>query len=187
MSAATWKRTRWFWAWQDEKEEAWLEEMSQAGWHLRSVQIPCRYTFATGEPCRTVYRLDFRPADKARWQEYRQIFEDAGWEYVGEGSAWRYWRRPVAAGEAAEIFTDTESKLAKYKRLLAFTGYFLVLLVFMGTILFAKRPWVRSDPMPVISAIYLVGAILYAVIIPLYLVAAAQLVRRIRRLKKQAL
>ena len=165
----------------------WLEEMSQAGWHLRSVQIPCRYSFAKGEPARTVYRLDYRPADKAQWEEYRQIFEDAGWEHIGEVASWRYWRKPVAAGETAEIFTDTESKLAKYRRLLAYMGFFLLFLVFMGTSILVNRPWARSDPASLVSTIYLVGAILYAVLIPLYGVMVIQLLRRINRLRKKAL
>ncbi len=27
---------KWFWAWQDDKEERWLEEMSERGLHLVS-------------------------------------------------------------------------------------------------------------------------------------------------------
>ncbi len=41
-------KPKWFWAWQDEKEEAWLTAMAREGYHLedsyltRSLQIPQR-------------------------------------------------------------------------------------------------------------------------------------------------
>ena len=50
MSAATMKTNKWFWPWQDEKEETWLGEMSREGWHLRSVKLLCSYSFEKGEP-----------------------------------------------------------------------------------------------------------------------------------------
>ena len=31
------KKTKWFWAWEDEKEEAWLSEMASEGLHLETV------------------------------------------------------------------------------------------------------------------------------------------------------
>ncbi len=118
MKAETIKRARWFWPWQDAKEEAWLESMAQGGWLLKSVGLPCVYMFERSEPTAYTYRLDYMPADKAQWDEYRQIFDDAGWEYIGEMPNWRYWRKQVAVGETAEIFTDTESKIRKYRRML---------------------------------------------------------------------
>ncbi len=30
------KEFKWFWAWNDEKEEQWLTAMAQQGWHLQS-------------------------------------------------------------------------------------------------------------------------------------------------------
>jgi hypothetical protein len=187
MNAATLKRINWFWPWQDEKEEAWLEKMSQAGWHLKSVQLPCVYFFDKGEPCRYTYRLDYMPTKKTELQEYLQIFQDAGWEYIGEMSNWRYWRKGGKTGETPEIFTDMESKLRKYRRLLAYMGFFLFLLVFLGMNMFINRTWVDSDHSSLIFAIYLFGRVLYAVIIPLYVVVVFQLLRRINQLKKKSL
>ena len=41
--------TKWFWVWQFEKEEEWLNEMAANGWVLESVGF-CRYTFVRCEP-----------------------------------------------------------------------------------------------------------------------------------------
>jgi hypothetical protein len=185
MNTETIKRVRWFWPWQDAQEEAWLASMAQAGWHLKSVGLPCVYLFGRGEPTAYTYRLDYMPADKAKLPEYIQIFRDAGWEYVGEMSNWRYWRKQVAQGETAEIFTDTESKIRKYQRLLAYMGFFLMLLVILGLNVFRAHPGTDWDGRSVISTIYLVPKILYAVVIPIYIVVVVQLLRRINELKKK--
>ena len=187
MNTITIKRWRWFWPWQDAKEEAWLGNMAQTGWHLKSVGLPCVYQFIKGEASHTIYRLDYMPDDKAKSPEYKQIFQDAGWEYIGEMSNWRYWRKPVAEGETAEIFTDTESKIRKYRRMLGYMVFFLMLLVFLGTRLFFRPIWANWDDQPVVSTIYMVGGILYAVIIPVYIVVVVQLLRRINQLKKKAI
>ena len=113
----TLKLFRWFWAWDDDKEESWLREMAQQGWHLQSVALPGRYTFEQGEPKDFVYRLDYFTEQKDI-VNYLQIFQDAGWEYVGEMNSWRYFRKEAAQGEALEIFSDNESKAKKYQRIL---------------------------------------------------------------------
>ena len=41
--------TKWFWVWQFEKEEEWLNEMAANGWVLESVGF-CRYSFVRCEP-----------------------------------------------------------------------------------------------------------------------------------------
>ena len=44
-------------------------------------------------------------------------------------SAWQYFRKHAKQGEANEIFTDAESKIAKYTRILTFLGFFWIVLV----------------------------------------------------------
>ncbi len=107
----------WFWAWDDEKEEAWLGEMAQKGWHFKSVTMPGFYTFQKGAPRHDVYRLDFFTDYKAK-AGYLQLFMDTGWEYLGEMGSWQYFRQTALKGEVLEIFSDNESKAKKYQRIL---------------------------------------------------------------------
>ena len=105
----------WF-AWQDDEHGAWLQQMAAQGWHLRSVNWLDIYTFERGAPAQVAYRWDpwpdnFEPA-------YRRLLEDAGWEYVAVHGGWHCWRKPVVAGQVAEIFTDPADKLRRYRRLL---------------------------------------------------------------------
>jgi len=127
MSENTIRKIKWFWAWQDEQEEAWLRSMSQKGWHLFSVGLPCIYRFRVGEAQDYVYRLDYQMHKKEDQPDYLQLFIDAGWEYVGQMSGWHYFRKEAREGESLEIFTDIESKVTKYKRVLTYLAFFVVM------------------------------------------------------------
>jgi hypothetical protein len=144
MSEDTIRKINWFFPWQDEKEEAWLRSMSQKGWHLSSLGLPCIYRFQAGEPRDYVYRLDYQTFPKKDRQEYQQLFRDAGWEYIGDMSAWQYFRKEVIEGESPEIFTDVESKIARYKRVLAFLWFFWVVLI----VIFPVKGMSIENPYP---------------------------------------
>lgn len=173
-----------FWPWQDGKEEKWLEEMSVEGWHLLQVGIPYTYRFSRGEPQRYTYRLDFMYLNKEKLADYLQVFQDAGWEYLGEMSNWRYWRKAVRVGETAEIFSDNESKIKKYQRVTLFLGFMLLILVMLGINLFGNS---APYDVVIINAIYFAGRVCYAILIPLYVVVVVRLLMRIKELKREAL
>jgi hypothetical protein len=184
MNAQTIDKTRLFWPWQDEKEEAWLEKMSREGWHLHAVKLLCTYTFVMGEPAPYVYRLDYYRGEKSTFPEYLQIFQDAGWEYLGELSNWRYWRKRKVNGDSPEIFSDRQSKIKKYQRLLGVLAFFLIFLVLMGINLVQRGwPWDAGGPL-LVTVLYTIGVIGYAVLIPIYMVAVLKILSRIKQLKK---
>jgi len=110
------RRRKWFWSWQDEKQEAWLAEMSQQGLHLTELGYFGSYRFTPGPPRAYAYRLDFN--NKKKTDDYFQFIRDAGWEHMGTLAGWQYWRKEVCEGESHEFFTDSESKIQKYQRLL---------------------------------------------------------------------
>jgi hypothetical protein len=120
----TLKQFHWFWAWDDDKEEAWLREMAQKGWHFKSVTMPGYYQFEQGEPRNDFYRLDFFINAKAK-SDYVQLFSDSGWEYLGEMGSWQYFRKTATENETLEIYSDNESKSKKYQRILLFLVVFL--------------------------------------------------------------
>ena len=167
MEKTTTRKFKWFWAWQDEAEEAWLRDMSQQGWHLSSVGIPTVYDFESGEPEDVVYRLDYPSYSKIDKEDYQQLFKDAGWDYVGEMSGWYYFRKGAQPGEELEIYTDAESKISKYQRLLVFAAI-LTLPLFMAII--NTR-----------------GGFLFFIIVPLFLIYIYMIIRiliRINQLKR---
>lgn len=120
MEGTRFRKFKWFWAWQDHKEEAWLRQMAQQGYHLATVVFPTVYEFTHGEPGDVIYRLDYPDVKKKDIPAYLQLFQDSGWEHVDEGMGWYYFRKIANYDSTDEIFTDAESKVQKYERLLAY-------------------------------------------------------------------
>lgn len=101
--------------------------MAAQGWHLSEVKLT-RYTFVAGEPKQTVYRLDYKATGESDFDEYRDLFESAGWRYVTRMQDWIYFAWDGEPAQAAEIYTDNQSKVAKYtslQRMLLTTGLLL--------------------------------------------------------------
>ena len=163
---------RWFWAWDDEKEETWLGEMARQGWHLQVVRPVGNYTFEAGEPRDVAYRLDFFTDHKNK-ESYLQLFQDAGWEHVGEYGSWQYFRKPVLEGEPPEIFTDNESKIKKYQRVMVLLAVLLPIYIPMLNSL-NRRPGILFGIMTFIVFVIMV----------LFGYSLAMLLRRINQLRK---
>jgi hypothetical protein len=167
------KKFHWFWAWDDEKEEAWLREMSLQGWHLKSYHFPSNYTFKQGEPVDYVYRLDYF-TDRKDTSNYRQLFQDAGWDHLGEMGGWQYFRKEVLEGEAPEIYSDNESKKKKYQRILLFLVIFLP--IYSNALFMTNRS----------SNIFIqVITFVMIVLMLIYVYAMVRLLHRITQLKKK--
>jgi len=167
------RKFNWFWAWNDDREEAWLEEMSRQGLHLSSLGLPGFYYFVRGEPGDYAYRLDFNTTHKDR-ANYLALFQDAGWEHLGNLGGWEYFRKQRKPGEVMEIFTDNESKVQKYQRLLL---YLIVLFPIMIVLM-------TSGPEESTRTIYEVVRLLGAGMLILYSIAMLKIFGRINRLKK---
>ena len=167
------KQFRFYWAWDDEKEEAWLRDQAQAGRHLLMVTFPGIYFFDLGEPRDMVYRLDYFSGKDP--QAYRQIFQDAGWEHAGAYGSWQYFRKAAAAGEDLQIFTDRPSKAEKYRRVLL-TLTLVTILLF--TTIFNQLTRRQEE-------IYQVLTLVAFCFEMLLLYCMVMLIRRIRQLKNQ--
>ena len=174
MNETMLKKFKVFWAWQDEQEEAWLREMSLQGWHLRELPFATVYTFERGAAQDFTYRMDFITSSTKR-DEYFQLFRDAGWVHLGQMGGWQYFRKPSADGSTPEIYTDAESKMQKYGRLLA------ILVVFLPIIMINLRT-VSEHANSLLGQVFMA---LYFVIYLLYLVALIRIGMRVIKLRKK--
>lgn len=94
------------------EEEQWLREMHKSGWKLAYMRVPCFFYFERCEPEDVVYQLDFRNGRDGDGAEYRQIFQDCGWEHVYDCMSFHYFRKPVSQmEEEEEIFSDNASRI----------------------------------------------------------------------------
>lgn len=115
-----------FFVWNESEEKEFLEDMARKGYMLKTVGFG-GYTFETSEPKKMIFQFDFRGLNKISEKEYLQIFEDSGWTFVSRLGAWYYFSKERTEEEVdCSIFSDNESKRAKYKRIILFlflTGF----------------------------------------------------------------
>jgi hypothetical protein len=175
MEENTVRKFKWWWAWQDEQEETWLEDMSRKGLHLKSVALPAFYTFEKGRPEDCAYRLDFSSAYKDR-DHYLQLFQDAGWEHVGSIGYWEYFRKMRRPGELAEIYTDKEPNMKKYFRVMVFLGIISLPLWIALT---------RDVPYSGLHEFYQAFRVFMSILALIYVYAVIRIFLRILQLRRQ--
>lgn len=101
------------------EEQTWLEKQHKKGWKLVKVSMPCFFTFKECEPQDVSYRLEFK--NNRVSDDYLQMYEDYGWEYIDSSLGWNYFKKTVNADDVSgenEIFSDDESKLNMIDRII---------------------------------------------------------------------
>ncbi len=112
--------------------ENWFEKLAAAGWHPVKVgqwsSIAMR--FAKGEPKKYRYVVDMQPLPK---KEYKQTYEEFGWEFVGQMASAMVWRREYE-NERPESFSDVQSRRGRGRRFIgaASVSFILFLLGAIG-------------------------------------------------------
>ena len=99
------KVIKWFWVWDYEKEELWLNAMAQEGWALQRVGF-ATYFFEKTEPGEYIVRLECRKKDEG----YVSFVTDMGAEYIGRIAMWVYFRRKSELGHF-ELNSDLDSRI----------------------------------------------------------------------------
>lgn len=107
---------KWFWVWDFEKEEQWLNTMVQSGWVLDRVGL-CRYEFLPCEPGEYTLRLEMRDYDES----YLALMADSGAEYVGRMAKWIYFRKKAELGRF-DIFSDLDSRIGHLRGICRMLG-----------------------------------------------------------------
>lgn len=123
---------KWFWVWDFDKEEKWLNEMAAKGLALVSVGF-CRYEFEDCVPGEYKICLDFLEnrmsgVEKAKYIEF---LEETGAEQVGTYQRWIYFRKRTSE-ENFQIFSDYNSRIQYLTRIIRFIALFCGLNLYFG-------------------------------------------------------
>lgn len=102
---------KWFWVWEFEKEEQWLNAMAQSGWLLDKVSF-CTYHFIACVPGEYTVRLEMHSYDEA----YIRFMQETGAEYIGHVLQWAYFRKKTECG-TFNIFSDLDSRIEHLDRI----------------------------------------------------------------------
>ncbi|MCD8021227.1 MAG: DUF2812 domain-containing protein [Clostridiales bacterium] len=110
------------------KEEQYLRWQHKNGWEFEKIRGAV-YHFRKCKPEDVIYQLDYHPDSKTRKDEYIQIFEDCGWEYLQNYAGYSYFRKSNSQmdGTEEEIFCDDDSRLEMVKRV--FKGRIIPLII----------------------------------------------------------
>jgi len=118
----------------EEKTEAWLNELAAEGLHcVGSSCLMHRYSFEQGEPGEYAYRIvimehSMRHADTIR---YLAFLQENGIEYVAHGYKHFILRKKVADG-AFDLYTDRASQIKANRTLMHSAIVTAALLLFIG-------------------------------------------------------
>ena len=102
-----------------ENEEQWLNHMLSNGWICTNVNSAGLYTFNPTTDVEQIIRIDFQQDLRKEEQgNYKQLYEDYGWRAIKEKSydGTYYWLKRKDGHD--ELFSDNDSQIAKYKRLM---------------------------------------------------------------------
>ncbi len=105
---------KWWWGWNSDSVEEWLEQMEAKGLRLDKVTgIGTRFHFTEAEPKKVRYCIDFQ--EKLN-REYIDLVHDDGWELIPMGSGWYVFRKEYDE-ERPNLYTDLDSLLVRNKKL----------------------------------------------------------------------
>jgi len=109
------KRFKWYFAWKDRDECAWLEEMSKQGYHMKGTFFGL-YTFCPAEPEEYLYRIDF--CDVRRNFSRVEAIEKTGWERAAVFGSWVYYRGRPGFTDPYPFFDSSGARAEHYKAVL---------------------------------------------------------------------
>lgn len=103
---------------EQEKEEKYLRSQHKKGWKFKGTFMGLFYRFTKCEPEDVVYQLDYNEEGKENPEEYIQMYQDMGWEYITKFVGYSYFRKPLSQMDGEEeIFSDASSKADMMKRI----------------------------------------------------------------------
>ncbi len=124
---------KWFWVWDFDKEEQWLNDMAAQGLCLVNAGF-VKYVFEDCAPGEWQIRLELleHGPGTPEGRKYLNFLEDTGARQVGRWMRWVYFRKPTAEGPF-DLFSDNRSRIGHLTRIINFIQPLAWLNVVMGT------------------------------------------------------
>jgi hypothetical protein len=167
------KIRKWWWAWNYEKIEAWLEEMALKGYMVSRVTGSGEiFYFYKTDPKKTRFCVDYQPELKS---DYIQLLSEDGWSYIKIPGNWILcWKEYDDA--RPELFNDYDSIIERNNKLMAvMAGLFVPLVLLPNLALNRFKLGVFNIPITII----------YCLIFMFYIFAVSSLSSTNTALKKK--
>ena len=149
-----------------EKEQEYLRREHNKGWKFTGVTLPGFYHFEKCQPEDVVYQLDYNPEGTDHKEEYVQMFQDCGWEYVTDFVGYSYFRKADSQMRGhEEIFCDTQSRLDMIRRV--FKGRMVPLIIIFFLLVIPQifsHPWTDTPADYILAGMFLLIFIIYSLL-----------------------
>lgn len=127
--------TKWWWAWNYEEMEAWLEEMEQSGYKLDKVGFfGIVFYFTNSQPKQARYCIDYQHKITP---EYLNLLQDDGWQLYQMGAGWYVCRKEYQQ-ERPHLFSDYDSAIERNQKLIGLMLCCFAPLISTGPILMER-------------------------------------------------
>ncbi|MBZ9625623.1 DUF2812 domain-containing protein [Clostridium sp. FP2] len=166
-----------FFAWDFEKEEKWLNNMSDKGMQLIGVGF-CKYIFEEGTSGEYSYRIELLKHFPTHHESasYIRFLEETGVQHIGSYSRWVYLRKKSNEGKF-DLFSDIDSLINHLKRIL--TLLLCLLPLEISSLVLNTSSAIMGSP------VNLVCAFLLTLILVLLSIGIFKLCKKIRKFKKE--
>ena len=123
---------KWFWGWEFDKEEKWLNEMASKGLTLASMHF-IKYIFEETDPGEYQVRVELleKKPTHPESEAYIRFVEETGAEQVASWIDWVYFRKKTADGPF-ELYSDNTSRLKMLNRVISLLTTLGVLCLIAG-------------------------------------------------------
>lgn len=151
------------------KEEEYLRKQHKNGWEFIGVNGFCMYHFQKSEPKDMVYQLDYNPDSVSQKEEYIQMFNDCGWEYLQNYVGYSYFRKAASEmdGTEEEIFCDDASRLDMMTRV--FKGRMIPLLTIFFLIIIPQIFMQSQIHTPANKGLMVIFCVLFVIYLALFI------------------
>lgn len=163
--------------WNFEKEERWINSMASKGLNFIGYSF-LTYIFEEGEPGEYIYRTEFLQElpSSPESQAYVKFMEESGVECIDTYMRWAFFRKRASEGPF-NLYTDYESRIKHYKRILSFISIVIAVNLFAGLFNIFLMLYLSSR----LNSIGIINIIIFFILLPLFI----SYTRRITHLKKE--
>lgn len=162
-----------------EKEEKWLNEMAAKGYNFINYTIGT-YTFEGGTPGEYIYRIELlkEMPSNPESEAYIKFMEESGIKCIDTSWRWVFFQKKASDGEF-NLFSDYDSKINHYKRILTVVGIGSLANLLIGVNNVYLAIFINDT-----TSINLIGLINIGIFI-LFTPFLISLIRKINRYKKE--
>ncbi len=167
---------KWWWAWEYEKIENWLESMEASGLRLVETRFDgVVFCFEKCKPAKARYCIDYQ---NRLTPEYVAIINDDCWKVYQVGFGW-YILRKEYEDERPDLYTDFEGLIARNKSLLLMIAIGLVIeIICIGNLAWSAFK-IKSNGMTAATVIFSTAMIAF------FMFTISNLYMQIRKFSKK--